>query len=102
MHNKTLAELSAALQQGDVSSEELTKHFLQRIQSLDSKLNALVTITEEQALAQARQADEQRKAGNAGPMTGVPLPLVSYGGTAILASLAAFGILVNISKQTKY
>ena len=35
------------------------------------------------------------------PMTGVPLPLVSYGGTAILASLAAFGILVNISKQTK-
>jgi len=35
------------------------------------------------------------------PMTGVPLPIVSYGGTAILASLAGFGILVNISKQTK-
>ncbi len=34
------------------------------------------------------------------PMTGVPLPLVSYGGSAILASLAACGILVNISKQT--
>jgi len=35
------------------------------------------------------------------PMTGVPLPLVSYGGSAILAALAACGILVNISKQTR-
>lgn len=33
------------------------------------------------------------------PMTGVPLPFVSYGGTAMMASLAAAGILVNISKQ---
>lgn len=35
------------------------------------------------------------------PMTGVPLPLVSYGGTAILAVLSACGVLVNISKQMK-
>ncbi len=35
------------------------------------------------------------------PMTGVPLPFISYGGTAILAALTASGILVNISKQTK-
>lgn len=34
------------------------------------------------------------------PMTGVPLPLVSYGGSAIVAALIALGILVNISKQT--
>ncbi len=35
------------------------------------------------------------------PMTGVPLPLVSYGGSAMFATLAALGVLVNISKQTK-
>lgn len=35
------------------------------------------------------------------PMTGVPLPFVSYGGSAMLAALAAVGILVNISKQTR-
>ena len=35
------------------------------------------------------------------PMTGVPLPFISYGGTAILSGLAAMGILVNISKYTK-
>ncbi len=35
------------------------------------------------------------------PMTGVPLPFVSYGGSAILSALTAVGILVNISRQTK-
>lgn len=35
------------------------------------------------------------------PMTGVPLPLISSGGSAMLAGLASIGILVNISKQTE-
>lgn len=35
------------------------------------------------------------------PMTGVPLPFISSGGSAVLANLIAMGILVNISKQTK-
>jgi cell division protein FtsW len=35
------------------------------------------------------------------PMTGVPLPFISAGGSSIMASLLAMGILVNISKQTK-
>jgi len=34
------------------------------------------------------------------PITGIPLPLVSYGGSAMLANLAALGLLVNISKGT--
>jgi len=34
------------------------------------------------------------------PLTGVPLPFVSYGGSSLLLSLTAMGILVNISKQT--
>lgn len=35
------------------------------------------------------------------PMTGVPLPFISSGGSAILSNLIAMGILINISKQTK-
>ncbi|MFH0779503.1 MAG: putative lipid II flippase FtsW [Parcubacteria group bacterium] len=35
------------------------------------------------------------------PMTGVPLPFISYGGSALAVGLAAIGLLVNISKQTK-
>lgn len=36
------------------------------------------------------------------PMTGVPLPFVSAGGSSILSALIGMGILVNISKQTKH
>ena len=35
------------------------------------------------------------------PMTGVPLPMVSYGGSAMLVALISIGILANISKQMK-
>ncbi len=35
------------------------------------------------------------------PMTGVPLPFISFGGSAIISALIAVGILTNISKQTK-
>ena len=35
------------------------------------------------------------------PLTGIPLPFISYGGTSMMISLAATGILFNISKQTK-
>ena len=34
------------------------------------------------------------------PLTGIPLPLISYGGTALIAALIAMGILINISKKT--
>ena len=72
MHNKSVAELSHALEQGTVSSVELTRQFLDRIRTEDGKYNSFITITEEQALADARAADEQRAAGNATPWTGVP------------------------------
>ncbi len=35
------------------------------------------------------------------PLTGIPLPFVSYGGTALVTELTAAGILLNISKNTK-
>jgi len=36
------------------------------------------------------------------PITGVPLPLVSYGGTSLVLMMASLGLLVNISMFTKY
>ena len=73
MHSKTLAELATGLKNGEFSSEELTKSFLQRIQQHDAEINSYITVDEEHALAQARAADEMIAAGKAGPLTGIPL-----------------------------
>ncbi len=73
MHNKTIAELSRGLREGEFSSEELTRHFLARINSLDSGLNSFITVSDELALTQAQQADQCIAVGEAGVLTGIPL-----------------------------
>ncbi len=72
MHNKSVAELSRELESGKVSSVELTQQFLDRLKAEDGKYNSFITISEEQALAEARAADELRAAGKATAWTGVP------------------------------
>ena len=73
MHNKTLTELKAGLAAGDFSSRELTEHFLARIQQHDGELNSFISVTAEQALAQADAADTALAAGNGGLLTGLPI-----------------------------
>jgi len=72
-HQMTLAELSASLQAGEVSSAELAEHFLSRIRQHDATLNSFITVVEDQAMAQAAEADKALKQGGAGPLTGVPI-----------------------------
>lgn len=73
MHNKSLKQLSDALHQGDITSVELTRHFLDRINQHNGELNAFISVTEGLAMAQAKAADERLKAKTAGPLTGIPL-----------------------------
>lgn len=73
IHSKSIVELGAGLQTGEFSSVELTRHFLQRIERLDKDLNALISTTPEQALAEAESADQDIKTGQAGPLTGIPI-----------------------------
>ncbi len=72
MHQKSLVELAADLRSGACSSEELTRDCLQRIARYDERLNSFITVTETQAVAAARAADVSIRAGNAGPLTGIP------------------------------
>ena len=72
MHNKSVAELSRELESGKVSSVELTQQFLDRIKREDGKFNSFITVSDQQALAEAKAADEMRAAGKATPWTGVP------------------------------
>jgi aspartyl-tRNA(Asn)/glutamyl-tRNA(Gln) amidotransferase subunit A len=73
MHDRSLSELAASLAAGEVSAVELARHFLARIARLDERLNAFITVTGDEALAQAEAADAARAAGQAGPLTGLPI-----------------------------
>lgn len=72
----TLAELSAALEKKEVSSEEATGAYLSRIEKVDSQVGAYLLVDDEGALKMARESDERRAAGKAaGPLEGVPIAL---------------------------
>ena len=73
MHQSTLAQLSTALESNQISSEELTRHYLDRCKKFNDSLNCFITINEELALTQAKFADIQRASGDATPLTGIPI-----------------------------
>ncbi|WP_374564085.1 amidase family protein, partial [Nitrosomonas sp.] len=73
MFNDSLKQLANQLTAKKISSTELTTEFLQRIKQLNSEYNAFITINEEMSLAQARIADKMIAAGEAGPLTGIPI-----------------------------
>lgn len=73
MHTLSLSDLRQGLREKRFSSRELTAHYLDRIQRLDPQLNSFITVTAEQALAQADAADARLARGEGGPLTGIPL-----------------------------
>ncbi len=73
LHDRSIGELGALLDRGEVSSLELTRHLLARIEALNPVLNALVSVTAAQAIAAASLADRRRAAGESGPLLGIPL-----------------------------
>ncbi len=73
MHQKSLADLARSLKAKEFSSVELTRHFLDRIEQYDGKLNSFITVTEDAALASAKVADKRLAKGNAGKLNGIPL-----------------------------
>ena len=50
LHNLSIGELGRSLTAGEISSVELTRHFLGRIERLNPALNAVITLTAEHAL----------------------------------------------------
>jgi aspartyl-tRNA(Asn)/glutamyl-tRNA(Gln) amidotransferase subunit A len=73
MIDSTLAEISRALENRDISSVEITKAYLDRIAQENADLNAFITVTEDLAMAQAEAADKKRSEGSAGAFTGIPI-----------------------------
>src|SRR6478736_7285424 len=69
-----LAEASLAVQKKEVSPVELTSACLERIERLNPKLNAFITVTGETAMEEARRAETEIARGEwKGPLHGIPL-----------------------------
>ncbi len=73
MHHQSIGELSAGLRTKRYSSVELSRHYLDRIKRLDGFYNSYITVTEEVALAQAREADRRLAQGDAPTLCGIPI-----------------------------
>ncbi len=69
----TIHKAAALLREKKISSVELTQQYLKRIEEVDPKVKALVTVTPDRALEQAKLADARIAAGDAAPMTGIPI-----------------------------
>ncbi len=69
----TIHEASQLLRNKKLSSLELTKACLERIRQLEPRVHALVTVTDELALSQAKKADRLIARGKTQPLTGIPV-----------------------------
>jgi aspartyl-tRNA(Asn)/glutamyl-tRNA(Gln) amidotransferase subunit A len=73
LHQLTISQAYQLLKEKKVSSVELTKATLARLSKVEDKVNACVTISEDAALEQAKEADKAISNGKIKPLTGIPV-----------------------------
>ena len=71
----TLTEAAQGLRAGAFTATELARAQLDRIAAVDERVKAYVTVTRDEALADAARADEALARGDAGPLTGIPIAI---------------------------
>ncbi len=91
-HSLTIHELMEKLDSGELSSQQVVKAYLDRIEAVDPKLNSFVTVDREGAMEQARQADRQRAEGGRGALLGAPI--------AVKDALATKGLKTTASSKS--
>ena len=92
----TLAQASEQIHRGKISPVELTRACLDRIDKLNPKINAFITVMAEQALAQARDLEAERRAGKwRGPLHGIPIALKDLFDTAGVKTTCASAVFAD-------
>jgi len=87
---QSIRQISELLRKGSLSPVELTEDCLARIEKLNPRLNAFITVTADSARAQARTAEAEIRRGNwRGPLHGIPLALKDLIDTAGVRTTAA-------------
>jgi aspartyl-tRNA(Asn)/glutamyl-tRNA(Gln) amidotransferase subunit A len=92
----TIHELHDMLRRGETTSEAVTESVLGRIKSVEGKVKAYITVTEDVARAQAKEADKRIKAGDASsPLLGIPIAIKDNMCTEGIKTTCASKILGN-------
>ncbi|MGB8214281.1 MAG: Asp-tRNA(Asn)/Glu-tRNA(Gln) amidotransferase subunit GatA [Anaerolineales bacterium] len=100
LHSLSIREAHDLLATKQVSSVELTTDTLDHIHRTDPHIHAFVTVAEELALAQARQADERLRLGeNVTPLTGIPFAVKDCISTRNVRTTCSSKILENYIPQ---
>jgi Asp-tRNA(Asn)/Glu-tRNA(Gln) amidotransferase A subunit family amidase len=99
-----VTQLSRWIEQKQITSDRLTRIYLQRIDAHDSKLRSVITKTADHALAQAKQADAEIAAGRyRGPLHGIPYgvkDLLDTGGIATTYGAEPFRARIPVADST--
>ncbi len=92
----TIQELAMALSKKELSSVEATRFYLKRIEEMEKTVHAFITVTPEEALRSAEEADRRLKSGSGvTPLTGVPVSLKDIFCTKGIRTTCASKILEN-------
>lgn len=71
----TIHELRDLLKKNEITSSDITESVLKRIEGIEEKIKAYVTVTDEIALSSAKNADERFKKGEPSPVFGIPIAI---------------------------
>ena len=96
LNTLSVHKLSELMEKKEISSLELTKTYLERISQVDDGIRAFVTVTKEEALAQAEAIDQKRARGEElSPLAGIPMAVKDNICTAGIKTTCASKILFN-------
>ncbi len=94
-YSLTLCEAKKLLEQGDLTSVQLTESVLSRIDAVEDKVKSFITIDRVGALTRANEADNVRKQGKAGTLCGLPIGIKDVLCTSNMKTTCGSRILEN-------
>jgi aspartyl-tRNA(Asn)/glutamyl-tRNA(Gln) amidotransferase subunit A len=95
MYSLTIHELHQRLSKGEISSQLITEAFLDRTKKFDPQINAYLSVTEQEAIEGAKEADNLIAAGKASLLTGIPVAIKDNMCTKGIRTTCASRILEN-------
>nr|HID59659.1 Asp-tRNA(Asn)/Glu-tRNA(Gln) amidotransferase subunit GatA [Desulfobacterales bacterium] len=75
LYQLTIHQAHDLLKKREITSSELTRSVFERIEDIEERIGAYITLVKDQAMVQAEEADKAIAAGNCTPLTGIPLAI---------------------------